>query len=130
MLLFKKYINAFFTAYILYGSEGWLRFPDLWSGQKPWWNWYLTPVVSFGEVWRAQLAKSTLLTSTLGPLGIVSDLLRYVEMLKIKWVQKAMGSYHTYLSLVKLQPWFLHLQWKTCPWAEHSDDDIYFKCLF
>ena len=34
-----------------------------------------------------------------------------------------MGSYPTYLSLVKLQPWFLRMQWKTCPWAEHSDDD-------
>ena len=33
-------------------------------GQKPWWNWYLTAVVNFGEVWRAQLAKSTLLTSS------------------------------------------------------------------
>ena len=29
----------------------------------------LTPVVNFGEVRRAQLAKSTLLTSTLVPLG-------------------------------------------------------------
>ena len=34
-----------------------------------WWNWYLTPVVNFGEVRRAQLAKSTLLTSSLVPLG-------------------------------------------------------------
>ena len=25
--------------------------------------------------------------------------------------------------LPELQPWFLCLQWKTCPWAEHSDDD-------
>ena len=24
----------------------------------------------------------------------------------------------------ELQPWFLRLQWKTCPWAEHSDDDF------
>ena len=29
----------------------------------------LTPVVNFGEVRRAQLAKSPLLASTLGPLG-------------------------------------------------------------
>ena len=29
----------------------------------------LTPVVNFGEVRRAQLAKSTLLTSSLVPLG-------------------------------------------------------------
>ena len=26
-------------------------------------------------------------------------------------------------SLVKLQPRFLHIHWRTCPWAEHSDDD-------
>ena len=23
----------------------------------------------------------------------------------------------------EMQIWFLHLQWKTCPWAEHSDHD-------
>ena len=49
-------------------GEGWLGFPDLWSGQKPWRNWYLTPVVKFGEVLRAKLAKSTFLTSSLVPL--------------------------------------------------------------
>ena len=26
-------------------------------------------------------------------------------------------------SLVKLQPRFLRLQWRICPWVEHSDDD-------
>ena len=55
--------------YIYIWGEEWLGFPDLWSGQKPWWNWYLTTVVNFGEVWRAQLAKSILLTSLLVPLG-------------------------------------------------------------
>ena len=29
-------------------------------------------------------------------------------------VQKATGSYNTYSSLVKVQPWFLSLQCKTC----------------
>ena len=29
----------------------------------------LNPMVNFGEIWRAQLAKSTLLISTLVPLG-------------------------------------------------------------
>ena len=54
-------------------------------------------------------------------------------------MRKATGSYLTYSSLVKLQPWFLSLRWKTClsaefqlgsefavkscPWAELSDDD-------
>ena len=51
------------------GGEGWLGFPDLSSGQKSWWNWYLTHAVNFGEVRRAQLAKSTLLTSSMLPLG-------------------------------------------------------------
>ena len=51
------------------GGEEWLRSPDLWSGRKPWWNCHLTPMANFGEVRRAQLAKSTLLTSSLVPLG-------------------------------------------------------------
>ena len=50
-------------------DDGWLGFPDLWSGRKPWWNWYLTSVVNFGEDRRVQLATSTLLTSTMVPLG-------------------------------------------------------------
>ena len=77
----------------------------------------ISPVVNFGEVWRAKLAKSTLLTSLLVPWDL-SDLLRSVQMLKREGVQKAMGSYLTYSFLVKLQPRFLSLQWKTCLWAE------------
>ena len=38
------------------------------SRVKNWWNWYLTPMVNFDEVRRAQLAKSTHLTSSLLPL--------------------------------------------------------------
>ena len=55
-----KYIIYIFIMKRWWG-EGWLGFPYLWSDQKPWWNWYLTPVVNFGEVRRAQLAKYTLL---------------------------------------------------------------------
>ena len=69
------------------GGEGWLGFLDLWSGQKPWWNWYLDPVVNFSEVQRAQLAKSTLLTSLLVP----RDLLRFVQMLKREWGAESNG---------------------------------------
>ena len=47
--------------------QRWLGFLDLWSSQKPWWNWYLTLVVNFSEVWRAQLVIPTVLTSTLVP---------------------------------------------------------------
>ena len=35
-------------------------------------------------------------------------------------MRKATGSYPTYPSLVKLQPKFLSLQWKTCLWAEFA----------
>ena len=35
-------------------------------------------------------------------------------MLKKSRMRKATGSYCTYSSLVKLQPWFLSLGWKTC----------------
>ena len=55
-------------------------------------------------------------------------------------VRKATGSYRTYsipgkttalvpefavedLPSAELQPMFLRFQWRTCPWAEHSDDD-------
>ena len=80
-----------------------------------------------------------------GALGVFSDLLRFVQTLKRerereRGVQKAMGSYCTYsvpgktavlvpefavedLPLAELQPKLLHLQWRTCPWAEYSDDD-------
>ena len=49
-----------------------------------------------------------------GAPGITSDLLRSVQMLKREWVKKATKSYRNYSSLVKLQPWFQSLWWKTC----------------
>ena len=73
--------------------------------------------------------------------GIFSDLLRSVKMLKREsGVRKATGSYCTCsipcktaalvpefavedLPSAELQPWILRVQWRTCPWAEHSDDD-------
>ena len=51
----------------------------------------LTPVVNFGEVRRAQLAKSALLTSTLVPPGIFSDILRSVQILKREWGVESNG---------------------------------------
>ena len=70
LIKFEYYIPIIneFNQLLLYWGEGWLVFLDLWSGQKLWWYWYLTPVVNFHEVRGAQLAKSTLLTSTLGLL--------------------------------------------------------------
>ena len=51
----------------------------------------LTLVENFGEVRRAQLAKSTLLTSSLVPLGNFSDLLRSVQMLNKEWGAESNG---------------------------------------
>ena len=72
------------------GGEGWLRFPDLiWS--KTLMELIFNPS---GEVRRTQLAKSTLLTSTWGPLGSFQMLKRESGM------RKATESYRTYFSLV------------------------------
>ena len=62
--------RMFIVVYIYGGGKEWLGFSDLWFSQKPWWNWYLTPVENFGQIRRAQLAKFTLLTSTLVPLDL------------------------------------------------------------
>ena len=47
-------------------------------------------MVNFGEVQRAQLAKSTLLTSTLVPLGSFL-FLRSIQMLKREWGAESIG---------------------------------------
>ena len=123
--------------YFTIWGEGWLGFLDLCSGQKPWLSWYLTPSDEFRWSPRAQLAKSTLLTSTLVPLGSF----QICSYAKDSGVRKATGSYRTYsipgktatlvpvfavedLNWTELQAWFLRLEWRTCPWAEHSDDVI------
>ena len=77
----------------------------------------------------------------IGSPGIFSDLLRSVQMLKRVWGAESNRSYRTYsipgktAALVpefavedppsaELQPRFLCLQWRTCPWAEHYDDEL------
>ena len=82
---------------------------DFWSGQKR--NWYLTPVVNFGEVRRAQLAKSTLLTSKLVTLGSFKVCSYAKERVGFRKQREATAPIQ---SLVKQQPWFLSLWWKTC----------------
>ena len=116
---------------------------DLWSGQKPWWNWYLTLCGEFR--WSPEGPVSQIHSHHLhvGALGFFfSDLLRSVQMLKREWDAERNGKLrHLFIpgktaALVpefavedllsaELQPWFLRLQWRTCPWAEHSDDDIH-----
>ena len=79
------------------GGEGWLGFADLWSGQKPWWNWYLTPVVNFGGP-EDSVSQIHSPHHHVGVPGIFSDLLSTVQMLKREresGVWKAMGRYRT-----------------------------------
>ena len=68
-------------------------------------------MVNFGEVRTAQLAESILLTSKVVPLGsfkICSDAKERVGYGKQREATAPIQS------LVKLQPWFLSLLWKTC----------------
>ena len=75
-----------------------------------------------------------------GASGIFSDLLRSVQMLTREWGAKSNRNLpHLFipdktaalipefavedLLSAEVQPWFLRLQWRTCPWAEYSDDD-------
>ena len=77
-----------------------------------------------------------------GALGIFSDLLRYIQMLKREWGAESNSSYCTYsilgktaalvpefavedLPLADLQPRFLHF----CPLTEHSDDECFYRCM-
>ena len=76
-----------------------------------------------------------------GAPGIFSDLLRPVQMIKREWGAESNGKLQHLLNPSKtaalvpefaveglpsaeLQPRFLRLQWRTCLWAEHSDDII------
>ena len=68
-------------------------------------------MVNFGEVRRAQLAKSTLLTSTLVPLGSFKICSDAKERVGCENQRKVIAPIQ---SLVKLQHWFLSLRWKTC----------------
>ena len=65
----------------------------------------------FCEVRSAQLAKSTLLASTLVPLGSFQFHSDVKERVECGMQREATAPIQ---SLVKLQPWFLSLRWKTC----------------
>ena len=136
----KNLNNILLKVLYIYVGEAWLGFPDIWSGQRPQWNWYLSHVVNFSKVQRAQLAKSTLLTSTLVPLGSFRSFKICSDAKERVGLQNATGSYHTYsvpgkaaalvseyavenLPSAELQPRF-------CPWAEHTDDFDISTCFF
>ena len=62
-----------------------------------------------------------------GAHGIFSDLLRSVQMLKRDWGAESKGNLPYLFILSKTVTLVLDLQWKTCLWAEHSDDDVSWK---
>ena len=84
----------------------------IWSGQIPWWNWYLTPVVNFDEARRAHLAKYTLPP----PRRCPWDLFRNVKVCGDAKERVGCGKQREptapIQSLVKMHHWFLSLRWK------------------
>ena len=77
-----------------------------------------TSAVNFGEVRRAQLAKSTLLTSMMVPWDFFRSLKVCSGAKERVGCGKQREATAPIQSLVKLQPWFLSLRWKTCLQAE------------
>ena len=71
------------------------------------------PVVDFGEVRKAQLAKSTLLTSTWCPWDLFRPSKVCSDAKDRDGCEKQREAAVPIQSLVKLQPWFLILRWKT-----------------
>ena len=72
------------------------------------------PCGEFHEVQRAQLAKSTLLTSALVFLGSFRSFKVCVDAKERVGCGKQREATAVIKSLVKLQLWFLSLRWKTC----------------
>ena len=68
----------YFHLYMM-GGEGWLGFPDLWSGQKP----EGTPEGPISQIHSPHLY--------VGAPGIFSDLLRSVQVLKREWGAESNG---------------------------------------
>ena len=71
-------------------------------------------MANFGKVRRAQLAISTLLTSSLVPLGSFQIFSGLFRCQRESGMQKQREATAPIKSLIKLQPWFLSLRWKTC----------------
>ena len=79
-------------------------------------------MVNFGEVRRVQLAKSTLLTSSLVPWDLFTSFKVCSDATEREsGVRNATGSYRTYSSLVKLQPRFLSFAMGDLPLGRIAD---------
>ena len=96
-------------------------------------------MVNFSEAQRAQFSQVQSPHLHVDAPGIFPDLSRSIHMLKREWGTESNGKLLHLLILGKtaasvpefavedlpsaeLQPWFLRLQRRTCPWAEHYDD--------
>ena len=99
---------------LVHGGEGWLGFPDLWSGKKT-----LMELIfnHCGEFWWSPEGPISQIHSPhldAGAPGIFTDLLRSVQMLKREGVGKSMGSYHTFSIPGKTAALVPEFAWKTC----------------
>ena len=70
--------------------------------------------MNFGEVRRAQLAKSSLLNSTLLPLGSFQNFKVCSDAKERVGCGNQQEATTSIQSLVNLQAWFLSLRWKAC----------------
>ena len=105
--------------YVSKGGKGWLGFLDLGCGKKLWWNWYFT--LWWISVKSGGPSKSDPHSSP--PRWCPWDLLRSFKVCSDAKERVGCGKqWETTApiqSLVKQQPWFLSLWWKSC------HDDIY-----
>ena len=109
------------------------------SGSRIWsktmMDWYLTHVVIFGEVQKGPVSQIHSPHLYVGVPGIIS-LLTSIQFLKREWGAESIGKLpHLFspgktaalipefavedLPSAELQPRFLHLQRRICPWAEY-----------
>ena len=104
--------NIIYNIIIKYWGKGWWDFRISDMVKTPEWNWYLTPVVNFGEVRRPQLSKSTLLTSYDGARGMSFKVCSKAKE-KVGCGKQCEATAPIQF-LVKLKSWFPSLRWKTC----------------
>ena len=92
-MTFSKFeLQNFIILHYDVSERGVLGFPDLWSGQKPWWNWYnYNPCAGFR--WSPVGPVSQIHNPHLhvGAPRIISDLIRPFQMLKRKWGAESNG---------------------------------------
>ena len=112
--MLSSFLFYYISLYIYIWGEGWLEFLDLWSGKKTLMELIFNPC---GEFWWNPEGPVSQIHSPhlhVGASGICSDAKERVGYGRQWEATKPIQS------LVKLQPSFLSLWWKTCLWQNCS----------